>query len=51
MSGHPSELHLFVLWEKARRVEARILEDLGRQAEIEVLGKWELAFSGPAAEA
>ena len=45
------ELHLFVLWEKARRVEARILEDLGRQADIEVIGKWELAFSGPAAEA
>ena len=51
MSGQPSELHLFVLWAKARCVEARILEDLGRQAEIEVLGKWELAFSGPAAEA
>ena len=45
------ELHLFVLWEKARHVEARILEDLGRQADIEILGKWELAFSGPAAEA
>ena len=45
------ELHLFVLWEKARRVEARILEDLGNQADIEVIGKWELAFSGPAAEA
>ena len=45
------ELHLFVLWEKARRVEARVLEDLARQDEIEVLGKWELAFSGPAAEA
>ena len=45
------ELHLFVLWEKARRVEARILDDLSRQADIEVLGKWELAFSGPAAEA
>ncbi len=45
------ELHLFVLWEKARRVEARVLEDLGHQADIEVIGKWELAFSGPAAEA
>ena len=46
-----SELHLFVLWEKARRVEARILDDLSHQADIEVIGKWELAFSGPAAEA
>ena len=46
-----SELHLFVLWEKARRVEARVLEDLGRQANIEVIGKWEFAFPGPAAEA
>ena len=46
-----SELHLFVLWEKARCVEARVLEDLGHQADIEVIGKWELAFSGPAAEA
>ena len=45
------ELHLFVLWEKARRAEARILEDIGRQADLEVVGKWELAFSGPAAEA
>ena len=45
-----SELHLFVLWEKARRVEARVLEDLARQDDIEVLGKWELSFSGPAAE-
>jgi len=45
------ELHLFVLWEKARRVEARILEDLGQQKDIEVVGKWELAFSGSAAEA
>ena len=45
------ELHLFVLWEKARRVEARVLEDLARQDDIEVLGKWELAFLGPAAEA
>ena len=45
------ELHLFVLWEKARCVEARVLEDLGHQADIEVIGKWELAFSGPAAEA
>ena len=43
-----SELHLFVLWEKARRVESRILEDLGRQKDIEVIGKWEFAFSGPA---
>ena len=51
MSGQPSELHLFVLWQKARRVEARILEDLGQQKDIEILGKWELAFSGPAAEA
>lgn len=46
-----SELHLFVLWEKARRVESRILEDLGRQKDIEVIGKWEFAFSGPAAVA
>ncbi len=45
------ELHLFVLWEKARRVEARVLDDLGRQANIEVIGKWEFAFPGPAAEA
>lgn len=45
------ELHLFILWEKARRVEARILEDLGRQKDIEVVGKWELAFSGPAEKA
>ena len=45
------ELHLFILWKKARRVEARVLEDLERQDDIEVLGKWELAFSGPAAEA
>lgn len=45
------ELHLFVLWEKARRVEARVLDDLSHQADIEVIGKWELAFSGPAAEA
>lgn len=44
------ELHLFILWEKARRVEARILEDLGRQKDIEVVGKWEFAFSGSAAE-
>ena len=49
--GVNSELHLFVLWEKARRVEARVLEDLGRQANIEVIGKWEFAFPGPAAEA
>ena len=46
-----SELHLFVLWEKARCVEARVLEDLNHQADIEIVGKWELAFSGPAAEA
>ena len=46
-----SELHLFVLWEKARRVEARVLDDLSHQADIEIIGKWELAFSGPAAEA
>ena len=45
------ELHLFVLWEKARRVEARVLEDLSRQADIEVIGKWEFAFPGPPAEA
>lgn len=45
------ELHLFVLWEKARRAEARILEDLGRQENVEVVGKWELSFSGNAAEA
>ena len=45
------ELHLFILWEKARRVEARILEDLDRQADIEVVGKWEFAFSGPASKA
>lgn len=51
MTGQASELHLFVLWEKARHVEARILEDLGRQPDIEIVGKWELSFSGPAAEA
>ena len=51
MIGQASELHLFVLWEKARSVESRVLEDLGRQAEIEVLRKWEFSFSGPAAEA
>lgn len=45
------ELHLFVLWEKARRVEARVLDDLGHQAGIEIIGKWEFAFPGPAAEA
>ena len=45
------ELHLFVLWEKARRVEARVLEDLSHQADIDIIGKWELAFTGPAAEA
>ena len=45
------ELHLFILWEKARRVEAKILEDLARQDDIEILGKWELAFPGSAAEA
>ena len=45
------ELHLFVLWEKARRVEAKVLEDLGRQKDIEVVGKWELSFSGPVEEA
>ena len=45
------ELHLFVLWEKARRVASRVLDDLGRRTDIEVIGKWELAFSGPAAEA
>ncbi len=45
------ELHLFVLWEKARRAEARVLEDLSRQADIEVIGKWEFAFPGPPAEA
>ena len=45
------ELHLFVLWEKARRAEERILADLSHQADIEVIGKWELAFSGPAREA
>ena len=44
------ELHLFVLWEKARRAEARILEDLAQQKDIEVVGKWELSFSGPAWE-
>ena len=51
MTGKVSELHLFVLWEKARRVEARILEDLVRQADLEIVGKWELAYSGPAEEA
>ena len=45
------ELHLFILWEKARRVESRILEDLARQKDIAVVGKWELSFPGPAAEA
>ena len=45
------ELHLFVLWEKARCVEARVLDDLSRQTDIEVIGKWEFAFSGPAAGA
>ncbi len=44
------ELHLFILWEKARRVEARILDDLSRQKDIEVIGKWEFDFPGPAAE-
>ena len=45
------ELHLFVLWEKARRVEAKVLEDLGHRKDIEVVGKWELSFSGPVEEA
>ena len=45
------ELHLFILWEKARRVESRILDDLARQQDIAVVGKWELSFPGPAAEA
>ena len=46
-----AELHLFVLWEKARCAESKILEDLGRQKDIEVVGKWELSFSGPAERA
>lgn len=45
------ELHLFILWEKARRVEGRILEDLAGQKDIEILWKGVLSFSGPAAEA
>ena len=28
------ELHLFVLWETARRVEGRILADMAREVEI-----------------
>ena len=43
------ELHLFVLWEKARRAEARILADLAR--EMPVVWQGEMAFRGDAAAA
>lgn len=39
-----SELHLVVLWEKARVCEARILEDLAR--EVEIVATLELAWPG-----
>lgn len=42
------ELHLFVLWECARRIERRILEDLRR--EMVVVCQVEMAFRGSAAE-
>lgn len=44
------ELHLFILWEKARRVERRILEDLRSQKDIEIVWKGDFVFPGPAAE-
>lgn len=43
------ELHLFVLWEKARAAEARILADLAR--EMSVVWQGEMAFHGDAAAA
>ena len=45
-----AELHLFVLWEKARFAERRIMDDLRAQADIEIVDVRELAFRGdPAA--
>ena len=38
------EQHLFVLWEKARSAEARILADLAR--EMPVVWQGEMAFHG-----
>lgn len=43
------ELHLFVLWEKARRAEARILADLAR--EMPIIWQGEMTFRGDAAAA
>ena len=42
------ELHLFILWEKARRVEKRILDDLER--EMEIVWSGEMSFAGDPAE-
>ena len=49
MTGRAGELHLFIFWEKARRVEARILEDIGR--EVEIVWTGEMSFAGDPAEA
>ncbi len=40
----PAELHLMVLWEKARTEEARILADVARH--VEVVAKAELSWPG-----
>ena len=45
-----AELHLFVLWEKARFAERRILDDLRSQAKIEVVDAREMEFRGDPAE-
>lgn len=44
-----SEMHLFVLWERARRVERRILEDL--RGEMEIVYQKEMSFRGDGAAA
>jgi hypothetical protein len=47
--GAASELHLFVLWDKSRFAEKRILEDLRRETEI--VATAELAWEEPALDA
>ena len=45
--GH-SELHLVVLWEKARECEAKILDDIANH--VEIVAKVELSWPGDATE-